>query len=128
MARAHRPVGEAQLRAVAGDRRQLQRLEEQVELGERPPADEGERAAGALGQPLERDGQVGRNHHFERCRREVEDGPVDVEQHGARWKGGGVDVQFALPIATLMIIRMRNAEQAWHRARRIAHDQRQIAR
>ena len=47
-ARAHRAVVEAQLRAMAGDRRQLERREEQVEFGERPPADERERAAGAL--------------------------------------------------------------------------------
>ena len=80
-----RAVAEAQLRAMPGDRRQLERLEEQIEFRERPPADEGERAAGALGQALERHGQVRRHHHFERGRRQIEDRSVDVEQHGARW-------------------------------------------
>ncbi len=78
----HRSVGEAQFGAVTRDGRQLQRLEEQVELGERTAAHEGERAADALGEPLQRNRQVGRNHDLERRRREVEDGPVDIEQNG----------------------------------------------
>ena len=82
---------------MAGDRRKLERLEEQIELGERPPAHEGERAAGALRQALERDGEFRRHHHFERGRRQVEDGSVDIEQHGARWQCRSVDEQIALP-------------------------------
>ena len=98
----HRPVGETHLGAVARDARQFQRLEEQIEFGERPAADERQRPADALGQPLKRNGQVGRDHDLERGRRQIEDGPVDVEQNGSGRHRNGVDEQFALQIRLLI--------------------------
>ena len=81
----------------------LSGCEEQIEFGERTPADKGERSADALGEPFQRDGQIGRNHHLERGRREVENGPVHVKQNGPGRQGNGVDKQFALQIATFSI-------------------------
>src|SRR5262249_46826102 len=86
-----------------GDRRQLEWGKEQVELDQRTPADEGQRPAGALRQALERDHQIGRHHDLERRRSEIENRSVDIEQDGARWERGGVDVQLSsLPIAAAM--------------------------
>jgi len=51
----------------------------------------------ALRQALQRHGEFRRHHHFQRGRRQVEDGSVDIEQHGARWQCRSVDEQIALP-------------------------------
>ena len=93
---AHRAIGKPQFRAMARDCRKLERREEQIEFGERPSADEGERAADALGEPFQRDGQIRRNDHLERRRREIEDRPVHIEQNGPGRQRNGVDEQFAL--------------------------------
>ena len=92
----HRPVGEAHFGAMARDGRKLKRGEEQIEFGERAATDESERATEAFGKPLKCDGKIGRHDHLKRCRREVEDRPVDVKQNGPGRQGNGIDEQFAL--------------------------------
>jgi hypothetical protein len=57
-------------RAVSSGSRNF--FEEQIELGKRTAAHEGERAPGALAQLTERFGQFGRDDHIERGWREIE--------------------------------------------------------
>jgi hypothetical protein len=68
-------------RAMAADRRKLLGCKYQVDIVERTPADQRQRAPGALMQTLERLRQAGRNPHFARRRRQIEQGTVNVEQN-----------------------------------------------
>ena len=73
----------AHLGAVAADRRELQRGEDQVDIVKRPAADQRHRAAGQLLQAAERMPQRRRHPDLLRRRRDIEDGAVDVEQDRA---------------------------------------------
>ena len=85
------------LGAVAADGRQLQRREQRVEIADRPPAHQRQRAAGERGEPRQRVLEVVGNDDLERRRADVDQRAVDVEQEGDRGRveaaedsGGGV--------------------------------------
>ncbi len=54
--------------------------EQRVHLGNRPPADEGKRAAQPVAQAAQARGKARRHHHLVGRRGEIEQGAVDVEQ------------------------------------------------
>ena len=78
------------LRAVAADRRQTKRRENQIEIGDRPAADERDGAVGPLSDKRERSQQRFGHMDGVRRRRDVEDRAVDIEQNGEIAKIEGV--------------------------------------
>jgi hypothetical protein len=73
--------GMTDLGAMAADGGQFERLEDEVDVGERAPAHQGEGAVGVLLQPFQRAPQGRRNAHVMRRGREVEQRSVNIEQN-----------------------------------------------
>src|SRR5262249_39311789 len=76
------PSDDAELGAVAADRRQLQRSEDEIELAHWSAAHKSDSPLGALRQPRQRVPQRVRYEHLARSRSEVENRSVHVEQNG----------------------------------------------
>ena len=71
----------ADFSAMTADRGKPQRRKDAVDLGDRPSADEGNRAAQPVEQRGKRPRSASGDRHFERRRREIEQGAVDIEKN-----------------------------------------------
>ena len=79
---ARRAAVQTQFRAMAADRRQLQRGEQPIKIVDLATAHEGERAVDAPGQPRQSLWQRRRNPDGFRSGSKIENRPVHIEQYG----------------------------------------------